>query len=103
MWRTTRQASRATTHLALTAAMAFGLYLFVTVLIIAGVGTLAVVGAWMLPETVLLIRRIAGVRRRQVASWTGREIPEAYAPLTGTLRRRLRTVTRDPNTYTDLR
>ncbi|MFE1801639.1 histidine kinase [Streptomyces sp. NPDC059517] len=103
MWKTTRQASRATAHLALTAAMAFGLYLFITVLIIAAVGTLAVVGAWMLPETALLVRRIAGVRRRQVAAWTGREIPEAYSPVTGPLRQRLRTVTRDPNAYTDLR
>jgi signal transduction histidine kinase len=37
-----------------------------------------------------------------VAGWTGREIPEAYQPITGTLRERLRTATRDPGTHADL-
>ncbi|MEU4657400.1 histidine kinase [Streptomyces sp. NPDC023723] len=103
MWKTTRQAARATGQSVLTAAMLFGLYLFTTVLIITVVATLAVVGAWMLPETVLLIRRIAGAKRRQVAAWTGREIPEAYLPLTGTIRERLRAAVTDPGTYADLR
>ncbi|MFH0175248.1 histidine kinase [Streptomyces cacaoi] len=103
MTTTIRQAGRATGRLLIAALMAFGTYLFVTVLLIAAIGTLVVVGAWMLPEAVLLIRRIAGAKRRQVADWTGREIPEAYEPLTGTLRERLRTAVRDPGTLADLR
>ncbi|MFG3034067.1 histidine kinase [Streptomyces sp. NPDC048253] len=98
-----RQAGRATGRLLVAALMTFGTCLFVTVLLIAAIGTLVVVGAWMLPEAVLLIRRIAGAERRQVAGWTGREIPEAYEPLTGTLRERLRTAVRDPGTLADLR
>ncbi|MFD9321780.1 histidine kinase [Streptomyces sp. NPDC060053] len=103
MTTTVRQAGRATGRLFIAAMMAFGTCLFVTVLLIAAIGTLVVVGAWMLPEAVLLIRRIAGAKRRQVAGWTGREIPEAYEPLTGTLRERLRTAVRDPGTRADLR
>ncbi|MET7450297.1 histidine kinase [Streptomyces sp. NPDC005574] len=103
MRKTVRQAARATGHLAVAAAMAFGTYLFVTVLLITAVGTLAVVGAWMLPETVLLIRRIAGAKRGLTAAWTGREVPEAYQRITGPLRERLRTAVRDPGTHTDLR
>jgi signal transduction histidine kinase len=38
-----------------------------------------------------------------VAKWTGREIPEAYLPIEGPLRERLRTAVRDPGTFTDLR
>ncbi|WEO99728.1 histidine kinase [Streptomyces sp. FXJ1.172] len=83
--------------------MGFGLYLFIAVLLITAVATLVVIGAWMLPETVLLIRRIAGAKRQQVAAWTGRQIPDAYTPLTGTLRERLRKTVHDPGTYTDLR
>ncbi|MGW2048704.1 histidine kinase [Streptomyces sp. NPDC001858] len=98
-----RQAGRATGRLALAAVMTFGTYLFVTVLLIAAIGTLTVVGAWLLPEAVLLIRRIAGAKRHQVAGWTGREIPEAYEPLTGSLRERVRTAVRDPGTLADLR
>ncbi|MFF2852027.1 histidine kinase [Streptomyces sp. NPDC058001] len=103
MGRTIRQAARATLHLVMAAALTFGLYLFVTVLLITVIGTLAVVGAWMLPETVQLIRRIAGAKRGLTAAWTGRRIPEAYQPITGTLRERLRTAVRDPGTLTDLR
>ncbi|MGW0942667.1 histidine kinase [Streptomyces sp. NPDC002623] len=98
-----RQAGRATVQLAVAAAMTFGTYLFITVLLIAAIGTLTVVGAWLLPEAVLLIRRIAGAKRHQVAGWTGREIPEAYEPLTGSLRERVRTAVRDPGTLADLR
>lgn len=98
-----RQAGRATVHLVLAAAMVFGLWLFVTVLLITAVGTVVLVGAWLLPETVLLVRRIAGAKRAMTAAWTGREIPAAYQPLTGPLRRRLRTAVRDPGTRTDLR
>jgi len=103
MGKTVRQAWRATVHLVLAAAMAFCLWIFITVLIITVIATLAVVGAWMLPETVLIIRRIAGAKRGMTATWTGQRIPEAYQPLTGTLRERIRTAVRDPGTVTDLR
>ncbi|WP_329065235.1 sensor histidine kinase [Streptomyces sp. NBC_01429] len=103
MGKTVRRAGRATAQLAMAAALAFGSYLFITVLLFTAVATLAVVGAGLLPETVLLIRRMAGAKRRRVAGWTGREIPEAYLPVTGSLRARLRTVTHDPGTYADLR
>jgi signal transduction histidine kinase len=103
MGKTVRQAGRATVHLVLAAAMAFCLWIFITVLIITVIATLAVVGAWMLPETVLIIRRIAGAKRSMTAAWTGQRIPEAYQPLTGTLRERIRTAVRDPGTFTDLR
>ncbi|MEU5077523.1 sensor histidine kinase [Streptomyces asoensis] len=103
MRATLRPAARATVHLLSAAATAFGTYLFVTVLLIAATGTVTGAGIWLLPETVLLIRRIAGAKRRSTASWTGREIPEAYRPVTGPLRERLRTAVRDPATRTDLR
>jgi signal transduction histidine kinase len=98
-----RQAGRATVQLALAVGLALFSYLFITVLLITAIGTVALVGAWLLPETVLLIRRIAGAKRSMVAGWTGREIHEAYQPITGTLRQRLRTAVRDPGTLTDLR
>ncbi|WP_327181138.1 sensor histidine kinase [Streptomyces sp. NBC_01334] len=103
MRATLRQAARATVHLFLAAAMAFGSYIFITVLLIAATGAVTGVGIWLLPETVLLIRRIAGAKRRLTASWTGREIPEAYRTVTGPLRERLRTAVGDPGTLTDLR
>ncbi|MBD0739105.1 sensor histidine kinase [Streptomyces sp. CBMA29] len=103
MWAVVRRGARATAALAKAAVLAMGSILFITVLLIAAVGTLAVVGAGLLPETVLLIRRIAGSKRRLVGGWTGREIPEAYPPIDGPLRLRLRTVVHDPGTYTDLR
>ncbi|WP_405726803.1 histidine kinase [Streptomyces sp. NBC_01537] len=102
MVRTIRQAARATAQLARAAVMAFGSILFITVLLVAAVPTLAVVGAGLLPEAVLLMRRIAGAKRRQVAEWTGRRIPEAYLPIEGPLRERLRAAVRDPGTLTDL-
>jgi signal transduction histidine kinase len=103
MWKTVRQAGRATGHLLVAAVVAFGVYLFITVLLIAAIGTVAVIGVWLLPETVLLVRRIAGAKRRLTAAWTGREIPEAYRAITGPVRERLRTAVHDPGTLTDLR
>jgi signal transduction histidine kinase len=102
MGKTVRQAARGTVHLAIAAAMAFCLWIFITVLIITAVATLAVVGAWLLPETVLIIRRIAGAKRSMTAAWTGQRIPEAYEPITGTFRERFRTAVRDPGTRADL-
>lgn len=83
--------------------MAFGMYLFITVLLITAIGTVALIGVWLLPETVLLVRRIAGAKRRLTTAWTGREIPEAYQVIDGPLTERLRTAVRDPGTLTDLR
>ncbi len=103
MRATVRQAGRATIQLVVSAAMTFGSYIFVTVLLLTAIATATVVGAFMLPETVLLIRRVAGAKRQQAGGWTGRKIPEAYQPLTGTVRERLRTAVRDPGTLTDFR
>ncbi|WP_405908278.1 histidine kinase [Streptomyces sp. NBC_00828] len=103
MRNTVRQAARATVQLAGAVVLAFFSIIFITVLLITAVATLAVVGAGLLPETVLLIRRMAGAKRRAVAAWSGREIPEAYLPIEGPLRERLRTAVRDPGTHADLR
>ena len=103
MRETLRQAARATVHLAVGVALACLSYAFVTVLLITAIVTVAVVGAALLPETILLIRRMAGAKRSMVAAWTGREIPEAYLPITGSFKERLRTSVRDPATYVDLR
>jgi signal transduction histidine kinase len=103
MWETVRQAARATRGLALAVGLTVFCYVFITVLLITAIGTLALVGAWLLPETVLLIRRIAGAKRSMAAGWTGHEIPEAYQQITGSLRDRLRTAVRDPGTFADLR
>ncbi|MFF9457157.1 sensor histidine kinase [Streptomyces flaveolus] len=98
-----KRAGRATSYLFASAAMAFGMYLFTTVLLLAAAGTLLVVGAWMLPETVLLIRRIASAKRLQVRAWDGRPVEEAYRPLQGRLFERVRAAVSDPVTRTDLR
>ncbi|MEU6612002.1 histidine kinase [Streptomyces shenzhenensis] len=103
MRKTVRRAARATAHLGVAAAMACGMWLFITVLLLAAVGTMTVVCAWLLPETVLLIRRITRAKRGLTAAWTGVRIPEVYQPLTGTMRDRVRTAVRDPGTRTDLR
>jgi signal transduction histidine kinase len=103
MWETVRQAARATRGLALAVGLTVFCCVFITVLLITAIGTLALVGAWLLPETVLLIRRIAGAKRSMAAGWTGHEIPEAYQQITGSLRDRLRTAVRDPGTFADLR
>ena len=73
-------------------------YAFITVLLTTGIATVAVVGAAPLPETILPIRRMAGAKRGLVTTWTGREIPEAYLPITGSFKERLRTSVRDPAT-----
>ncbi|MFG2793747.1 histidine kinase [Streptomyces sp. NPDC048419] len=85
------------------AVMAFGMWIFITVLLIAAVGTVTVVCAWLLPETVLMVRRIAGAKRGLTARWTGVKIPEVYEPLTGTVRERVLKAVRDPGTHTDMR
>ncbi|MFM9443218.1 histidine kinase [Streptomyces acidiscabies] len=102
MLATLRQAARASAHLALAAAVAFLSYLFITVLLITAACVVAVIGIWMLPETVLIIRRIAGAKRTLTARWTGRPVPEAYRPVTGPLPDRIRIAVRDPGTGKDL-
>ncbi|MEV3857881.1 sensor domain-containing protein [Streptomyces sp. NPDC050095] len=98
-----RRAGLATGQLAVGAGLAIVSYLFVALVLFAAVVTLLVVGAGVLPETVLLLRRIAGFKRRRVAAWTGRAIPEAYVALEGGLRERVRLALGDPGTWRDLR
>jgi signal transduction histidine kinase len=103
MGETVRQAARATRQLALAVGLTAFSFAFVTVLLITAIGVVAVVGVWLLPETVLLIRRIAGAKRSMAGAWTGTAIPDAYRPITGPIRARLRTAVRDPGTFVDSR
>ncbi|QNS08870.1 sensor histidine kinase [Streptomyces xanthii] len=98
-----RQAGRALAYLAVGAAVAVASYLFIALALFTAVLTLLVVGAGVLPETVLLLRRVATFKRGRVAEWSGREVPEAYLPLGGPLRERVRTALGDPGTWRDLR
>src|ERR1700722_5498882 len=70
MRETVRRAGRATAQLALAVGLTAFYFAFITVLLITAIGTVAVVGIWLLPETVLLIRRIAGAKRSMVAAGT---------------------------------
>jgi signal transduction histidine kinase len=101
MRETVRRAGRATAQLALAVGLTAFSFAFITVLLITAIGTVALLGIWLLPEAVLLIRRIAGAKRSMVAAWTRQEIPEAYQPITGPLRDRLRTAVHDPGTFVD--
>lgn len=96
-------AAVATRHLAVAVALAVDSCLLVCVLPIVVLGLLSGFGLWLLPETVLLIRRLAGAKRTQLAGRTGRGIPESYRPVSGGLRQRLRGALRDPGTWRDLR
>ncbi|ARX83889.1 histidine kinase [Streptomyces alboflavus] len=97
------RADRASMQLLMGAGMALLSYVFVAVLLFTVVASLIVIGLGVLPETVLLLRRMAGAKRRQVGRWSGAEIREAYTPLTGTLVERVRKAVKDPGTYRDLR
>ncbi|WP_063038711.1 sensor histidine kinase [Nocardia pseudovaccinii] len=103
MRKTVRQAARATVQLANAAALAFGSYLFISMLLLTLAGALSLIGIGMVPVTAQLVRQFAGSKRRQVAVWTGRPVPEAYSPIGGPLRQSLRAVVRDPTTLADLR
>ncbi|MFK4269516.1 sensor histidine kinase [Streptomyces milbemycinicus] len=103
MRETVHQAGRATAQLMRGAALALVSYLYIALLLFTAVATVLVVGAAVLPETVLLLRRMAGFKRREVGAWSGKPVPEAYVPLTGELSERVRAATRDPSTYRDLR
>ncbi|MFE6159373.1 histidine kinase [Streptomyces sp. NPDC056486] len=103
MRETVRRTERALEQLGAAALLSLASYLFIGVILLTLVTTLLVVGAGIMPETVLMLRRMAGFKRRRVALWTGKEIPEAYVPLTGTLTHRVRAGVTDPATYRDLR
>ncbi|GHC45097.1 sensor histidine kinase [Streptomyces flavofungini] len=97
------RADRASMLLLMASGLSIVSYVFVGILLFALAASLIVVGLGMLPETVLLLRKLAGIKRRQVGEWSGRRIPEAYTPLTGTLVERVRKAVKDPGTYRDLR
>ncbi|WP_189176238.1 sensor histidine kinase [Streptomyces lasiicapitis] len=103
MRETLGRADRASMQLLMGAGLALLSYVFVGVLLFTVVASLIVIGLGVLPETVLLLRRMAGSKRRQVGRWSGTEIREAYTPLTGTLVERVRKAVKDPGTYRDLR
>ncbi|MCI3931068.1 sensor histidine kinase [Streptomyces sp. AN091965] len=103
MRETLERADRASMQLLTGAGLALVSYVFVGVLLFTAVSSLIVIGLGVLPETVLLLRRLARLKRRQVARGSGVEIPEAYTPLTGTLTERVRAALRDPGTWRDLR
>ncbi|MFD8588624.1 histidine kinase [Streptomyces sp. NPDC059637] len=94
---------RATEQLLRAAGLALASLLFLPLLVFTAVATLMVAGAGVLPETVLLLRRAAGFKRREVERWTGEAVPELYVPLVGDLGVRVRTAVGDPGTYRDLR
>ncbi|MFC8128973.1 sensor histidine kinase [Streptomyces sp. NPDC057302] len=103
MRETLRRTERALEQLGVAALLSLASYLFIGVILLTLVTTLIVVGAGVMPETVLMLRRMAGFKRRRVALWTGKEVSEAYVPLTGTLTQRVRAGVTDPATYRDLR
>ncbi|MFJ6353857.1 histidine kinase [Streptomyces sp. NPDC092046] len=98
-----KDAAKATLHLLLGAAVALLCYLMIGVVLFTGFLTLTVIGAGVLPESVLLLRRLAGWERRRTAARSGAPVPEAYLPLEGPLPERVRTAVADPSTVGDLR
>ncbi|MBW8088572.1 MULTISPECIES: sensor histidine kinase [Streptomyces] len=103
MRETVRRAGRATVELLKGAGLSLASYLFIGLAVFVAVAMLTVVGAGVLPEAVLLLRRTAGYKRRWVGAWTGEPVPEAYRPLDGEVFTRVRTAVGDPGTYRDLR
>ncbi|MFI6419666.1 sensor histidine kinase [Streptomyces sp. NPDC050842] len=96
------EAARAWWHLLTGAALAVLCQLMAGVVLFTAVLTLTVIGAGVLPETVLLLRLIAGRERSRTAARTGTPVPEAYLPLEGPLPARVRTAVTDPGTHGDL-
>ncbi|WP_309057171.1 histidine kinase [Streptomyces sp.] len=97
-----REAVRAWLRLTAGAALSVVCCLLTAVALFTAFLTLTVIGAGVLPESVLLLRRVAGRERRLVAAWTGVPVPEAYLPLEGPLPARVRTALADPGTRRDL-
>ncbi|WP_190121035.1 sensor histidine kinase [Streptomyces inusitatus] len=102
MRKTVRQAWKASLHLLTGAGVSLLCHLMVGVVLFTAVLTATVIGAGVLPEAVLTLRRLAGLERRRTAAWTGEPVPEAYEPLTGTLTERVRAAVGDPGTHRDL-
>ncbi|MFD3532382.1 sensor histidine kinase [Streptomyces sp. NPDC058664] len=97
-----KEATRASLHLLTGAAIAILCYLMVGVVLFTACLTVTVIGAGVLPESVLLLRRLAGWERRRTSAWTGTPLPEAYLPIEGPLPTRVRTAVTDPGTARDL-
>ncbi|MCX5227043.1 sensor histidine kinase [Streptomyces sp. NBC_00233] len=97
-----KESGRASLHLLSGAAIAILCYLMVGVAVFTAFLTATVIGAGVLPESVLLLRRLAGWERRRTAARTGTPVPEAYLPLEGPLPARVRTAVTDPATGRDL-
>ncbi|MFE1902742.1 sensor histidine kinase [Streptomyces gardneri] len=97
-----KEAARAWWHLATGAALAVLCLLMAAVALFTAVLTLTVIGAGVLPESVLLLRRLADRERSRTAARTGVPVPEAYLPLEGPLPARVRTAVTDPGTHRDL-
>ncbi|MBD0707671.1 MULTISPECIES: sensor histidine kinase [unclassified Streptomyces] len=97
-----RDAGRASLHLLGGAAVALLCYLMAGVVLFTAVLTVTVIGAGVLPESVLLLRRLANLERRRTAALTGAPVPEAYVPLEGPLPARVRIAVTDPETGRDL-
>ncbi|MFE5942164.1 sensor domain-containing protein [Streptomyces sp. NPDC056480] len=97
-----KESGRASLHLLSGAAIAILCYLMIGVALFTAFLTVTVIGAGVLPESVLLLRRLAGRERRRTAARTGTPVPEAYLPLEGPLPARVRTAVTDPGTGRDL-
>lgn len=97
-----RESGRASLHLLGGAAVALLCYLMIGVALFTAFLTATVIGAGVLPESVLLLRRLAGWERRRTAVRSGTPVPEAYLPLEGPLPARVRTAVTDPCTGRDL-
>ncbi|MFD8971519.1 sensor histidine kinase [Streptomyces sp. NPDC059593] len=95
-------AARAWFHLLTGAALAILCQLMAGVALFTAFLTLTVLGAGVLPESVLLLRGLAGLERRRTAARTGVPVPAAYLPLEGPLPARVRTAVTDPGTHRDL-
>ena len=67
MGQAVRQAAKATVHLAQGVVLAAFSIGFITVLLITAIKTVAVVNTALLPETMLLIRRMAGAKRNMTS------------------------------------
>ncbi|MFE5715234.1 sensor histidine kinase [Streptomyces sp. NPDC056501] len=97
-----KDAARAWFHLLTGAALAILCQLMAGVALFTAFLTLTVLGAGVLPESVLLLRGLAGLERRRTAARTGVPVPAAYLPLEGPLPARVRTAVTDPGTHRDL-